>query len=167
MKKIIFLSLLTILSFFGRSQDKNSKYDYLFRYNNTIYTLNFEQSKQILFDYLAKMKINTSNKTETSRKLSIEFMLSGSQFKSLDTLVKQLGYSTSCEVISNTSSTRFKELTMEVEFLKQKRNSYLELLEKVDVKSDKYLVLWNENKRIESDLFEKETLSHKVCKLKK
>lgn len=70
--------------------------------------------------------------------------------------MNKMGYSTSKKVKTQSNFNKFNELNLELEYLREKKESYLELLKKYEEKSENYITLWNELKLTEEKIFNKE-----------
>jgi hypothetical protein len=67
-----------------------------------------------------------------------------------------LGYVMSRKVNTLNNSLKVNDINLEITYLKSKRDSYTELMKQLDIKSDMYVNLWNENKLTEEKIFKKE-----------
>ncbi len=123
---------------------------------NTIYAIDFNAAKAKFFEFVAKNNIEIENQNESKTDVEVKFSLNQGQYKSYDSLIGSLGYSAYKNVNTVNNNTRVAEIKLELAYLKQKKESYSELLQKLDEKAANYLTLWNEQKTLEENIFNKE-----------
>jgi hypothetical protein len=123
---------------------------------NQIYSFDFPSAKKKVYDFITENNIKIQSQNESKKDLEIKFYLTNEQYKKYDLLISGIGYSTSKKVNTISNLNKVNEINSELLFLKQKKASYIELLNKIDDKSAAYLNLWNEQKTIEGQLFQKE-----------
>jgi hypothetical protein len=124
---------------------------------NEIYTIDFASAKNKIAAFVFKNNIVIQSQTESKKDVRVKFVLDQQQYKRYDSLVKSLGYSSSKQVNTVNNYVKVKEINLELSYLKEKRASYVELINKVDdYKSPNYFTLWNEQKVVEEKIFNKE-----------
>lgn len=124
--------------------------------NNTIYVSDIETSIQKVETFLKDNNIVIQSKTESKTTLNLTISLTPEQFEKYQNIRPELGYLSYDKISSENNSTNVSEINLELKYLKQKRESYIEFINRVDANSDKYLTLWNEQKQIEEKIFNKE-----------
>ena len=123
---------------------------------NEIYSIDFISSKERLFLFLKSHNIRVQNQRDSKKEVKVTFTTDEQTYKAYDLLIGTLGYSTMKKVNAISNFTQISEINLELDYLKKKRESYIELIEKLDEKSENYLEIWNEQKRTEEHIFLKE-----------
>lgn len=123
---------------------------------NEIYSFDFKASKKALLDFIKAHNIRIQDQKDNRTNLTITFVLNQQTYNSYDSLINTLGYSNSKKVNTISSYNKVCEINLELAYLKQKRDSYSELMKRIDEKSENYLTLWNEQKLTEEKIFNKE-----------
>jgi hypothetical protein len=124
--------------------------------DNTIYSFDFKIAKKAIFDFLKSNNVLVVTQNANKTSLKINFVSNTQTYLSFDSLLNTLGYSNSKKVKTISNFNKYQEINLEISFLKQKKDSYSELLKKIDEKSENYLSLWNEQKSTEEKIFNKE-----------
>jgi hypothetical protein len=146
---LLFINFLTV---FGQSD-----VDYVTTtLNVSISSTNFASARLDLNNYFNSNAIKIINQDETTKSLDVDFSISESQYKSVDELLNKLGYVLSKKVTTINNQNKVKELEHELNYLKEKKKSYYEMLSKMDEKSENYYSFWRDIKAIEQDIYEKE-----------
>lgn len=132
--------------------------------SNNIYAMDLKASTQKMEAFLDDNNIVIQSKTESKTNLDLTISLTPAQFEKYQQLRPELGYLSYDKISSENNNAKVSEINLELKYLKQKRDSYVEFINRVDANSDKYLTLWNEQKQIEEQIFtkEKELLAQKV-----
>ena len=123
---------------------------------NEIYCIDFKASKTKLLDFVKANHFRVLNQKDSRSDLSIKFVLNRQQYLSYDAIVTTLGNSTSKKINTVSDYNKINEINLELKYLKQKRDSYSDLIKKTEEKSENYLTLWNEQKLTEEKIFNKE-----------
>lgn len=121
-----------------------------------IYSTDFKTSRNKLVEYITSNKIIIINQKESKTNIDVKFKLNQDQYNKYEVFAKSLGYITSKKVKTINNFNKWKEVDLEKDFLEKRRDSYDELIKKVDDKSNNYFSLWNEKKSIEEKIFKKE-----------
>lgn len=153
------MRILLISMFFLASSILSAQTDSLYvstDVNNEVYSMDFPSAKKKIYDFILQNNITIQSQKESKKDLQIKFYLNKEQYKMYDLLILSIGYSTSKNVITNSHLNKINEINLELSYLKQKRDSYIEILKKTDDKSPSYLTLWNEQKVLEEKIFNKE-----------
>lgn len=126
--------------------------------------MNLKVSTQKMETFLENNDIIIQNKTESKTSLDITITLTPEQFVKYQQLRPELGYLSYDKISSENNNAKISEINLELKYLKQKRDSYIEFINRVDTNSDKYLTLWNEQKQIEEQISikEKELLAQEI-----
>jgi hypothetical protein len=150
-KLTIFLTFLSLLL----KAQSDSLYLYT-EVENEIYSIDFKSSKTKLLNYVEKNKIRIVSQKDSKDDIKIKFVLDQQKYSQYDSLIKSLGYSTSKNVNTTSNYNKYCEIQLELDYLKKKRDAYVDLIKKIDEKSENYLTLWNEQKLTEEKIFNKE-----------
>lgn len=124
--------------------------------DNVVYAFDFKNSKSILLNFVKLNNIRVINQKESKTELNIKLILTQENYQTLDSIMNKLGHLNSKKSTSISNFSKINELNLELEYLKQKKNSYSELLTKFDEKSESYIALWKEIKITEERIFNKE-----------
>ena len=118
--------------------------------------MDYNSSKSKLYDFILENKIKVLNQNDQKNNITIKFIVDEKYYIRYDSLLPKLGYSKSKKVNTESNAEKVSQIKLELSYLKEKRDSYVELLKKINEKSDNYLTLWNEQKTIEEKIFNKE-----------
>jgi hypothetical protein len=169
MKKWFSTLSLLCLSIFGYSQTEKvefSKQYYNRKYENQLYTLDYELAKQKLNFFILKNGLIVCQKNDYRASFTIEFVISESQFVDFDSIVSSLGYSTKENVENTNNEFSEQKLAEEIQFTQKQIVDYKELLQHLDAKSEQYLSCWNAMKELEKQAFDKGVKLEKAKKFK-
>jgi hypothetical protein len=119
-------------------------------------TIDFNDSKTKLLDFIKQNQLPIQNQDESRTLISLNIHLSKDLYEQLDEKISSLGYVTSRKVNTINNSLKVNDINLEIGYLKSKKDSYYELMKQLDIKSDMYITLWNENKLTEEKIFKKE-----------
>jgi hypothetical protein len=119
-------------------------------------TTDFKDSRNKLLDFLKQNQLPIQNQNESRTLISLKIHLSKDLYEQLDEKISSLGYVMSRKVNTLNNSLKVNDINLEITYLKSKKDSYTELMKQLDVKSDMYISLWNENKLTEEKIFKKE-----------
>lgn len=119
-------------------------------------TTAFKESKDKLLDFIKRNALTIQNQNESGISIYVKINLSKDLYEQLDEKVSSLGYVQSRKVNTVNNNLKVNDINLEISYLKTKRESYTELMKQLDVKSDMFISLWNENKLIEEKIFRKE-----------
>ncbi len=123
---------------------------------NDIITFDFQKSKNTVIKFVNENKVLIISQNDYKESFKIKFTLEGKDFGKYDSLIQTLGYQTTKNTNTVSNYQKYKELTLELEYLKTKKNSYLELMQKIDEKSEVYINLWHDKNKIDEQIFQKE-----------
>lgn len=123
---------------------------------DVVYSMNLKAAKSSLFDFIEKNNIEVVSQEDNKFSLKIEFMIPEKLYPIYDSPNKTLGYSDSKEMNTISNLNEIKALNLELNFLKNKKESYSEMLKKLDEKSENYILIWNELKETENEIFNNE-----------
>jgi hypothetical protein len=129
-----------------------------------IYTINFASSKEKLNNFFIKHKLTILHNELSKTTLDAEFILNKEDYSSFDTLLNTLGYPISKKVHTISNYDNIKEINLELNYLQQKKDSYIELLKKIDEKSEYYITIWQEKKQTEDEIHKNERELLKINK---
>jgi hypothetical protein len=124
--------------------------------NDVIYAFDFNGAKNALIDFTKAKHAMVIYQNESQKELNMKIVLDQSAYLAFDSLLNQLGYVNSKKVNTVSNYTKISELDLELNYLRQKKDSYKELLKKLDEKAENYITLWNELKLTEENIFNKE-----------
>ncbi len=158
MKKFIIIGCLLFVSFSVFCQNERLEYSkqyYNRRYENQLYTLDFEIAKQKINSFILKNDLVVCQKNDYRASFTIEFVISESQFANFDSIVSSLGYSTKENVENTNNEFSEQKLADEIQFTQKQIVDYKELLLNLDAKSEQYLSCWNAMKELEKQVFDK------------
>lgn len=159
-------TVILILTVFYLQVSAQSDYDYEYgsktvpysisQTNNEVYAIDFARSRAAVLDFLISPGVKVMHQSEYNKSLNVELLLTPEAYQRYDSLVKTLGYSSSKKVDADESKTKLDELELELAFLREKRDSYSRLSEKLDPTSDSFLSIWNEMQKTSEKIFEQE-----------
>jgi len=121
-----------------------------------IYVFEFKACKKKLLDFIEKRQAIVLRQRESKKDLSLSVAFNQEDYLACDSLLSTFGYFSSKNLRMESKQKKYNELSLEIKYLKEKQQSYEELLNKVGETSENYLNLWNEQKRIEEKIFDKE-----------
>ena len=121
-----------------------------------ITAIDYLSSREKLLEFIKTNQLQIQNQDESRKSIFTELNVNKAIFTQFENIVASIGYISSKRVNTINNTTKVEEIKLELKYLKNKKNSYLELLNKIDDKSDKYITIWNENKHIEENIFDKE-----------
>lgn len=121
-----------------------------------IISIDFNQSKRKLLDFIKENQLTILNQNEGRSSIYIEMNASKSVFDKFVDVVPSLGFVTSKKKSTVNNNRTVEDIKLELNYLKEKKHSYEELLAKIDEKSETYITLWNDKKEIEEQIFRKE-----------
>lgn len=124
--------------------------------NIDITAMGFKSSKDKLIDFIKQNKLIIQNQNENNTSITMQVEVSKSIFEQFDEIIPDLGFVTSRKVNTINNITKVNDIKLEINYLKEKKLSYNQLLNKLDDKSEKYITLWNENQITEEKIFKKE-----------
>lgn len=153
MKAFLMLMLLTI------SLISSAQVDSIYSstdVQNTIYSMDFLLSKNKVLSFIQENNIKIQNQKESKKNLEIQFVLNTDQYNKYNLLVLEIGNPTSKKVNTTSNYNKILEINLEINYLKNKSDSYKTLLSTIDDKSASYLTLWNEQKLLDEKIFNKE-----------
>lgn len=148
--KITFSLLMLSLCFNALSQTKEE--NVFTTVDNQAYTLNYKESLSKIKQFLAQKNCKIEYQNETKRSASIHFLLNSKDYWAYDSLLNTIDTDASKKVNTVNNNQRVTELTIELNFLREKEKSYSELLAKMDEKSDNYLALWREQQTLADNI---------------
>ena len=119
-------------------------------------TTDFKDARNKLLDFIKQNQLPIKTQNENKTLISLQINLSKDLYEQLDEKVSSLGYVTSRKVNTINNSLKVNDINLEISYLKSKKDSYNELMKQLDIKSDMYISLWNENKLTEEKIFKKE-----------
>jgi hypothetical protein len=122
-----------------------------------VYTTNFSNSKNELKKYIDYQKIKIINQDESKKFLKLKLEIDELKFKSLDSLMSKLGYVVARKISTENKIDKVNQLNLELDYLLQKKSSYLDRMKQLDDQSDAYRQLWVELKQIEDRIFLKQS----------
>lgn len=123
---------------------------------NEIYSIDFKSSKSKLLNYVDKNKIKIVSQKDSKYDIQIKFVLDQQIYSKNDSFIQSLGYSTSKKVKTTSNYNKYCEIQLELDYLKKKRDASINLMKKIDEKSENYITLWNDKKLTEEKIFNKE-----------
>ncbi|MEO8088579.1 MAG: hypothetical protein ABI763_17305, partial [Bacteroidota bacterium] len=154
MKKVLLsLTLLLISSTIWAQSDSTYTSTEV---SNTVYAIDFPGAKKKILDFIRANNIKVEDQRENRADMKVKFVVGYDAYISFDSLVSTIGYSTSRTVNTVSNYNKVTEINLELAYLRQSRDSYSTLMNKVDEKAENYLALWNEKKQIEEKIFDKE-----------
>lgn len=152
--KTAFISFFLILASYVSAQT-----DSLFvstEVNTTIYVFDFKGARNTLIDFVKEKHMMVLYQNESRKDLNLKVVLDQQTYLIFDSLLSGIGYTDSKKVNTVSNLTKYNELKLELQYLKEKKNSYSDLLKRLDEKSENYITLWNELKGTEEKIFNKE-----------
>ena len=114
--------------------------------------MDFQKSKNTVIKFVNENKVLIISQNDYKESFKIKFTLEGKDFGKYDSLIQTLGYQTTKNTNTVSNYQKYKELTLELEYLKTKKNSYLELMQKIDEKSEVYINLWHDKNKIDDNI---------------
>lgn len=122
-----------------------------------IYAFDFKTAKSNLQNFAHAYAVSILNQDETRTTLNIQMRMDNATYRILDSLMNKLGYSNSKKVNTLSNLSKVNELKLELDYLKSKKESYNQLLSKLNEKDENYITLWNEQQKTGEKIFEKES----------
>ena len=153
MKRFLtYLLLISSIQLFGQVDT----IFYTTELNIDVTSIDFKNSKKELLDFMKRNDLSIQNQNESTTSIYLKINLSKDLYEQLDEKASSLGFVLSRKVTTVNNSLKVSDINLEISYLKSKKDSYAELMKQLDVKSDMYISLWNENKVTEEKIFRKE-----------
>jgi len=153
MKRFLtYLLLISSIQLFGQVDT----IFYTTELNIDVTSIDFKNSKKELLDFMKRNDLSIQNQNESTTSIYLKINLSKDLYEQLDEKASSLGFVLSRKVTTVNNSLKVSDINLEISYLKSKKDSYTELMKQLDVKSDMYISLWNENKVTEEKIFRKE-----------
>jgi len=112
--------------------------------NNTVYAMDYIGSREAVLKFITSPGVKVIYQSEYDKSLEINLTLSPDAYKRYDSLVEAIGYSSSKNIRIQESETKLNDIELELAFLRQKRDSYTQLSEKLDPATSGFFSIWNE-----------------------
>lgn len=122
----------------------------------SITALDFSGNSIKLNNYITSHKLHVINQDISKTYADYNLVLSEAQFKSIEDSLNGFGTVFMKKITTVNNSNKIQEIQLELKYLTEKKTSYLELVSKLDSKSESYYGFWKEVKIIEESIHHKE-----------
>lgn len=123
--------------------------------SNDVYAIDYAESRAAILRYVERSGVKLVYQSERDKMLTVRLIITPESYKSYDSLVNKLGFTSAMNINVNESDTRMKQLELELNFLREKRDSYTELTNKLSPSSSNYIPVWTEIQSTNEKIFEK------------
>lgn len=124
--------------------------------DNEVSAVDFERSRAAVLEFLGTPGVKVMHQSEYDKSLTVDLLLTPEAYERYDSLVQAIGYSSSKKVDAEESKTKQDEIELELKFLRDKRDQYTRLSEKLDPTSEGFLTVWNVMQETSEKIFQKE-----------
>lgn len=122
----------------------------------SINTLDFTSHKLKLSHFIESHQFQINSQDVSKAYADFNLILNDAQYKLLEDSLNSFGTLLIKKITTVNNSSRIQEIQLEIKYLTEKKNSYTELISKLDTKSDSYYGFWKELKLIEESIHQKE-----------
>jgi len=129
-----------------------------------ISTLDFQNSKKVVLDFIQKHDIKIVMQKENRTNLNINFISNQTEFEEFEAISNKLGFTMSKDIVSNNNYPQIQEKRKELNYLREKNESYSVYRSKIDENDENYSQVWKEQLDIEEKIF---NLDQEISKLNK
>jgi hypothetical protein len=156
-KKIINgLYVIMVFLYFTKSSAQHQ-----YQYHSTlvdisINTLDFTNHKLKLSHFIESHQFQINSQDVSKAYADFNLILNDAQYKLLEDSLNTFGVLIMKKITIVNNFSRIQEIQMEIKYLTEKKNSYIELVSKLDTKSDSYYGFWKELKLIEESIHQKD-----------
>lgn len=155
MKSFFSLFLLCIVSIvFVNAQTTEPKLSQIVTIQ--IRTMSFDASNYTVQDFIRKQKITVENQSQSDKSTNITFLLTANQYAIFDTLLPKIGNVISKNISTSNYYDSKQEIELELTYLQNQKTSYEVLLASLPEKNEQYITIWNELRKIDDQIFQKE-----------
>jgi hypothetical protein len=120
---------------------------------NVIYTTDFSGSCKKVDKFIKANHVTIQSQNVSKAYLKVNMILDYALFAKYDSLVNELGYSTSKQVDTKSDLAKIAEINLQLDYLKKQKESYADLLKRLDEKAENYLSIWREQKEVEEKIY--------------
>jgi hypothetical protein len=156
---VLFISLIS-LSLFGQNNDVTKRIEY------SVYSLEFPKAKEKLDNFILANQFEQLSFKETRDQITYLFKIKEVDISKIDSMVKVLGYVNARKINNSSQTLTAENLDIDLERLENKRQSYTDLLAKLDssVSKEQYIIYWEKRRETEDQIsnFKKEILKLKA-----
>lgn len=156
---VLFFLLLSF-SVFGQNNDAAKRIEY------SVYSLEFQKAKEKLDNFILANRFEQQSFNESRDLITYLFKITESDIPKIDSMVKNLGYLNARKINYSSQTLAAENLDIDLERLENKRQSYTDLLAKLDSSASKeqYIVYWEKRRETEDQIsnFKKEILKLKA-----
>lgn len=141
---VLFTSLVSF-SLFGQNNDVSKRIEY------SVYSLEFPKAKERLDNFILNNRFEQQSFKESRDLITYLFKIKESDLPKIDSMVKVLGYVNARKINNSSQNFTVENLNIDLERLENKRQSYTELMAKLDSNKtrEQYIIYWE--KRRETD----------------
>lgn len=160
--RYIIVSFISLISFslFGQNNDATKRIEY------SVYSLEFPKAKEKLDNFIFINRFEQQSFKESRDLMTYLFRIAESDIPKIDSMVKILGYVNARKINYSSQTLAAENLDIDLERLENKRQSYTELLAKLDssVSKEQYIIYWEKRRETEDQIsnFKKEILKLKA-----
>lgn len=156
---VLFISLISF-SIFGQNNDATKRIEY------SVYSLEFPKAKEKLDNFILANRFEQQSFKESRDLITYLFTITESDIPKIDSMVKILGYVNARKINYSSQTLAAENLDIDLERLENKRQSYTDLLAKLDSSASKeqYIIYWEKRRETEDQIsnFKKEILKLKA-----
>jgi hypothetical protein len=160
--RYIIVLVISLISFslFGQNNDATKRIEY------SVYSLEFPKAKEKLDNFILLNRFEQQSFKESRDLMTYLFRITESDIPKIDSMVKILGYVNARKINYSSQTLAAENLDIDLERLENKRQSYTELLAKLDSSASKeqYIIYWEKRRETEDQIsnFKKEILKLKA-----
>lgn len=110
-------------------------------------------AKVELAQFIKQNNIDVIFQKEYNSYTSYHFPVTEEKWKSLETILPNLGFVSSLELTTENEREAVEKINLELNYLTEKRDAYFQLLKEFDTKSEKYMIYWKEMTDIDEKIF--------------
>ncbi len=153
MKQLILSLIVVILANICIAQEDSKE---MISIEINFYSANFEKSKELANTFIEEKNAIISRTVDKESSYYANFFIDENSKEDFDKLIEELGYIYSKNISTMEYQSKIDEFELELKFLQTKKEEYEKELEKMAENEDKYYVYWEEVRRIDNQIFEKE-----------
>ena len=158
---IVLFTTLISFSLFGQNNDVIKRIEY------SVYSLEFPKAKDKLDNFILANRFEQQSFKESRDQITYLFKITESAIPKIDSMVKVLGYVNARKINNSSQTFTVENLNIDLERLENKRQSYSELMAKLDSSASKeqYIIYWEKRRETEDQIsnLKKEILNLKAA----
>ena len=124
--------------------------------NVDIIAMDYNGSRIKLNNFIKTNAIKVHDQNESQVNIYLYALISEKQYEAIEKLFPDLGFVVTKKLDTESNYDKVKEIEHEIKYLKSKKASYTDFLEKLNEKSEKYTTIWQQIKEIDESIYNKE-----------